>query len=147
MNELSTNRRSFIGGMAAGSVAGKVGGLPLDTLDLEEVDTQAFSFSEPPVGLYLNVSGIEGGSASQLHRDEIEALSFSWGMSRESNRGTGRGTSAAQFDPLVVTKGIDKATPQLMEWAATGTQRGEAVLSLTRAIDDRETDVYIVPFH
>ncbi|MDS0297374.1 type VI secretion system tube protein Hcp [Halogeometricum sp. S1BR25-6] len=144
MDEFLTSRRHFMGGMAAGSIAGGVGGFPLGAHNRDSVATGALQSGTPPSGLYLKIPDIQGESQTAGHENEIEVLSFSWGVSRASSRGTGRATGAAQFDSLVLTKGIDRATPQLLELAVTGAHRPEAVLSLTRATDGPEADVYTV---
>ena len=75
-----------------------------------------------PIYMSLLIDGIEGdGSVNQLHKGEINVISFSWGISTgEAASGGGGGTGKAQFDDLVIVKQMDQASPRLMLACSSG---------------------------
>lgn len=91
---------------------------------------------------FLKIEGIEGESADDKHKNEIEILSFSWGVvqPRSGAASTAGSLSAerAQFHDLIVTKSIDKASPKLALGCASGEHFKSARLELCRAGGDKE---------
>jgi type VI secretion system secreted protein Hcp len=85
--------------------------------------------------IFLKISGIKGESTEDRHQDEIEVLSWSWGLSQNSSTGVGAGGSAgrANFNDLSFTHRLDKASPSLMRACATGEHQKEATLTQRRA--------------
>jgi type VI secretion system secreted protein Hcp len=82
------------------------------------------------VDYFLKIPDIDGESKDKTHGGEIEVLSWSWG---EANPATGTGgtaSGAVQWDPIVLAKFIDKASPKLMRVVATGEHLPGAVLTL-----------------
>ncbi len=78
---------------------------------------------------FLNVQGIKGESTDSEHRDQIEVLTFSWGLAQRSGSIEGRGR-AADFDELVVTKVVDTASPHLYRYCALGKRIPKVTLDL-----------------
>lgn len=81
------------------------------------------------VDMFLKVDGIKGESADIRHRDEIDVLSWSWGVAaREEARAGKRGC----VRDISLTKLVDKATPPLVGAAALGTLIPRAVLTVRK---------------
>lgn len=66
------------------------------------------------VEMFLNIPGIPGEADDPVHADEIDVLSWSWGMSNSATTHDGGSAGVASFDDLVFTKYVDKASPMLM---------------------------------
>lgn len=144
MDELETNRRRFMGGIAAGTVGLGVDSPPFwaDHRDFPETPRRG----SPPDGIFLAIEGpvIEGSATRRSHPGEIDVLSWHWGMSRPVSGGTGRGSGRPEFDRLFAGKEVDKATPQLMSSFANGTTHSRAVLSLVTGPSAGDIDVLTV---
>jgi type VI secretion system secreted protein Hcp len=95
--------------------------------------------SSPGTGdMFLKVKGaktgpINGESNDQKHKDEIEVLSWSWGMQAQRSLGGGQATGKASLADLKVTKKVDKASTALMLALRTNETIQEAVLTLRKA--------------
>ena len=77
---------------------------------------------------FLKIDGIKGESLDDKHKDEIDVLSFSWGVSQSGSMafGGGGGEGKASFHDLSFVHKIDKSSPVLMQTCATGTHIKEA---------------------
>ena len=67
--------------------------------------------------IFAKIGDIKGESLDDKHKDEIEVLSWSWGVSNPGSRGGGSGGGAgkATFHDLSFTHHIDKASPVLLK--------------------------------
>ncbi len=94
------------------------------------------SSSEGVNGIFLYLEGVPGDSTVESHRDWIDVLSFNYGIRNPSQYGaSGSGVAAAgrpQFGDLVITKYLDKASPQLYLMASNGMHIPEARLEVIR---------------
>lgn len=81
---------------------------------------------------FLKIDGIPGESKDSKHKDEIELVSFSWGLSNIPSH-AGGGMGRADFQDLHFTRPVDKASPQLFLACASGKHIKEANLSVRRA--------------
>jgi len=88
------------------------------------------------VDYFLKVDGIPGESRDSKHKDEIELVSFSWGLA-EPSRAPGGGVARPQFNDFRFTMRVTKASPQLFLATATGKHLKEATLSVRRASKDQ----------
>ncbi len=81
--------------------------------------------------IFAKIGDIKGESLDAKHKDEIEILSFSWGVTNSGSAatGSGAGSGKATFQDLVVVHNIDKASPDLMRACATGTHLKEATIT------------------
>ena len=68
--------------------------------------------------IFAKIGDIKGESADAKHKDEIEVLSFSWGVTNGATIGAGAGK--ATFQDLSIVHTIDKASPLLLKACATG---------------------------
>jgi type VI secretion system secreted protein Hcp len=85
--------------------------------------------------IFAKIGDIKGESLDDKHKDEIEVLSWSWGVTNSGTRGagTGGGEGKASFHDLSFTHKIDKASPVLMKACATGVHLKEATITHRKA--------------
>jgi type VI secretion system secreted protein Hcp len=80
--------------------------------------------------IFAKLGDIKGESLDDKHKDEIEVLSWSWGVTNAITlAGTGAGQGKANFHDLSFTHKIDKASPVLMQACATGVHLKEATIT------------------
>jgi type VI secretion system secreted protein Hcp len=82
--------------------------------------------------IFAKVGDIKGESQDSKHKDEIEVLSYSWGVTN-SAKITGGGAGKATFTDLSFLHSIDKASPNLLEACATGAHLKEATITHRKA--------------
>jgi type VI secretion system secreted protein Hcp len=82
------------------------------------------------VDYFLKIEGVKGESVDDKHRDEIDVLSFSWGVTQTGtmSHGGGGGEGKASFNDFNFTHHVDKASPALFKACATGEHIKEAVV-------------------
>jgi type VI secretion system secreted protein Hcp len=85
--------------------------------------------------IFAKIGDIKGESVDSKHKDEIEVLSFSWGVTNPGSisPGGGGGAGKATFQDLTIVHNIDKASPLLMKACATGTHLKEATITHRKA--------------
>jgi type VI secretion system secreted protein Hcp len=85
--------------------------------------------------IFAKLGDIKGESRDNKHKDEIEVLSYSWGVTNAGSLGTGGGGGAgkATFQDLSIVHKIDKASPVLMRACATGEHLKEATITHRKA--------------
>jgi type VI secretion system secreted protein Hcp len=85
--------------------------------------------------IFAKIGDIKGESIDDKHKDEIEVLSWSWGITNavKAGGGGGGGTGKASFHDLSFTHKIDKASPVLMKGCATGQHLKEATITHRKA--------------
>jgi len=85
--------------------------------------------------IFAKLGDIKGESLDAKHKDEIEVLSYSWGVSNAGSMafGSGGGEGKATFHDLTFTHKVDKASPVLMQACATGAHLKEAVITHRKA--------------
>jgi type VI secretion system secreted protein Hcp len=85
--------------------------------------------------IFAKIGDIKGESLDAKHKDEIEVLSWSWGVTNAHPPGTGGGGGAgkASFRDLSFTHNIDRASPLLMRGCATGQHLKEATITHRKA--------------
>ncbi len=84
--------------------------------------------------IFLKVDGIKGEATDVNHKDEIEVLSWSWGVAQVPLPSGGGGASGkASVSEFVVGKLVDKASPNLLRSCLTGKHIREVELTQRRA--------------
>ena len=85
--------------------------------------------------IFAKIGDIKGESQDDKHKDEIEVLSWSWGVTNAGPKrgGSGAGEGKASFNDLSFTHNIDKASPVLMKGCATGEHLKEATITHRKA--------------
>lgn len=78
---------------------------------------------------YLRIEGIQGSVTAQGYEGWIEVTGLEWGISNPSAATTGSRTMGqSEFNPVVVVKPVDKATPILAQACAAGRHYRDAQL-------------------
>lgn len=87
------------------------------------------------VDIFAKIGDIKGESLDSKHKDEVEVLSWSWGVSQSGSitRGGGGGEGKASFNDFNFTHHVDKASPVLMTACATGKHIKEATITVRKA--------------
>ena len=85
--------------------------------------------------IFAKIGDIKGESLDAKHKDEIEVLSFSWGVANAGviSAGSGGGTGKATFQDLSIVHHIDKASPSLLKACAAGTHIKDATITHRKA--------------
>ena len=85
--------------------------------------------------IFLKITGIDGESPDAAHKNEIEVLSWNWGMTQESNMhaGSGGGAGKATVSDLTFDHFVDRASPNLIKYCLTGKHVAEAKLTVRKA--------------
>jgi type VI secretion system secreted protein Hcp len=92
------------------------------------------------VSIFARIGTIQGESQDAKHNDEIEVLSWSWGLSQSGTmvHGGGGGEGKASFQDFNFTHRVDKASPVLMSACATGQHIKEATITVRTAGKDEQ---------
>lgn len=87
------------------------------------------------VDMFLKIENIKGESADLGHKEEIEILSFSWGLSNQGSHagGGGGGAGKVSVHDISFSRSYDKASPLLMKACCSGQHIKEATLSVRKA--------------
>ena len=81
---------------------------------------------------FLRLEGIRGESQDALHRNEIDVLSWSWGLEHPGavHVGGAAGAGGAVPQALTILKRVDRATVELIQACASGSSISEALLTV-----------------
>ena len=93
------------------------------------------------MSIFVRIGTIRGESRDARHKDEIEVLSWTWGVSRAGSPGSGaggiggagRGAGKAEVRDLTFLHEVDRASPLLLRACATGERLGDARLTVRKA--------------
>lgn len=86
------------------------------------------------IDVFAKIGDIKGESRDDRHKDEIEVLSWSWGISRLGpSVEVGGASDKPIFADFTFTHAVDKASPMLMKACATGEHLKEAMLTARKA--------------
>lgn len=90
------------------------------------------------VDMFIKIKGIDGESKDDKHKNEIDVLAWSWGMSQSGSFhvGGGGGSGKVNIQDLSFTKWVDIATPNLMLFCSNGDHIPEATLCVRKAGKD-----------
>ena len=84
--------------------------------------------------IFAKLGDIKGESLDSKHKDEVEVLSWSWGVTQSGTaQGGGGGAGKANFNDFNFTHFVDKASPVLMRACATGEHIKEATITVRKA--------------
>jgi type VI secretion system secreted protein Hcp len=85
--------------------------------------------------IFAKFGDIKGESLDSKHEDEVEVLSWSWGVNQTGTMapGGGGGAGKASFNDFNFTHNIDKASPVLLKACATGEHIKEATITVRKA--------------
>ncbi|VXC66589.1 MULTISPECIES: Hcp family type VI secretion system effector [unclassified Pseudomonas] len=98
------------------------------------------------VDIFIKIGDIKGESQDKTHKDEIEVLNWSWGMSQSGNMhtGTGGGAGKVSIQDLSLTKFVDKASPNLMMHCSSGKHVPKVTLTVRKAGGDAQVEYLII---
>ncbi len=87
--------------------------------------------------MFLKLDGVEGEAMDSKHNNEIDVLSWSWGMSQSgtTHTGGGGGGGKVSVNDLSVIKYVDKSTATLMRMCTTGKHISKGKLTVRKAGD------------
>ena len=87
------------------------------------------------VDMFIQIGTIKGEATDSVHKDKIDVLAWSWGMSNAGNAqvGGGGGAGKVNMQDLSFTKYIDKASSYLQLACATGAHQPDALLIVRKA--------------
>jgi len=87
------------------------------------------------VDMFLKLDDVKGEAQDKTHKEEIDVLSWSWGMSQSGTMhvGGGGGAGKVSVQDLSLTKYVDKASPNLIMAACNGKHHKEALLTVRKA--------------
>jgi type VI secretion system Hcp family effector len=95
-----------------------------------------------PADVFLQIEGIPGESTDEKHKDWIEILSYSHGVSQSgagSRSSGGAATSGrCNHQDFSVVKTLDKASPELSLYCCNGKHIKKMTLQLCRATGDKQ---------
>jgi type VI secretion system secreted protein Hcp len=85
--------------------------------------------------IFARLGDIKGESADSKHKEEIEVLSYSWGVANAGSAASGSGGVAgkATASEITLVHFLDKASPALMKACATGTRLKDATITHRKA--------------
>ena len=85
--------------------------------------------------IFAKIGDIKGESLDAKHKDEVEVLSWSWGVQQSGSMayGGGGGEGKASFNDFNFTHHVDKASPVLLKACATGEHIKEATITVRKA--------------
>lgn len=87
--------------------------------------------------IFLKIEGIDGESTDHAHPNEIEILSYSFGVHQDVSTTTASAgtftTGRSHVDGLNIQKYLDAASPLLFQACASGEHLAKATLVLNRA--------------
>jgi type VI secretion system Hcp family effector len=91
---------------------------------------------------FLNIEGIPGESTDDKHKDWIEVMSYSSGVSQMAggDRSTGGAATQGRCDhqDISIVKTLDKASPTLNLFCCQGKHIPKVVIELCRATGNKE---------
>ena len=83
------------------------------------------------VDVFLKIGDVKGESKDATHKDEIDVLSWSWGVSNAVDARAGAGK--ANFQDLNFMHAVDKSSPVLLKACAMGDHFADATLVSRKA--------------
>jgi len=87
------------------------------------------------VDMFIKIGELKGESKDSVHKDEIDVLAWSWGMSQSGTThiGGGGGSGKVSVHDLSITKYIDSSSNALIKAACVGDHHAEATLVIRKA--------------
>ena len=87
------------------------------------------------VDMFIKIGALKGESRDSVHKEEIDVLAWSWGISNSGSAhvGGGAGAGKCNVQDLSFTKYIDKSSPDLMLACCNGKHYDKASLVVRKA--------------
>ena len=89
------------------------------------------------VDMFIKIGDIKGEAQDASHKDSIDVLAWSWGLSQSgtTHMGSGGGAGKVNVQDLSFTKYVDASSTALVVSACKGTHIKEAKLTVRKAGD------------
>jgi type VI secretion system secreted protein Hcp len=96
--------------------------------------------------IFAKIGDIKGESTDDKHKDEIDVLSYSWGVTQTGTLafGGGGGAGKAQFSDFQFMTTTSKASPKLFLSCASGEHIKEATITVRKAGEGKREDYLII---
>ena len=87
------------------------------------------------VDMFIKIGALKGEARDSVHKEEIDVLAWSWGISNSGSAqvGGGAGAGKCNVQDLSFTKYIDKSSPDLMLACCNGKHFDKATLVVRKA--------------
>jgi type VI secretion system secreted protein Hcp len=87
------------------------------------------------VDMFIKIGDLKGEALDHKHKDSIDVLAWSWGVSNSGSAhvGGGAGAGKCNVQDLSLTKYIDKCSPPLLLACCNGKHYPEALLTVRKA--------------
>ena len=87
------------------------------------------------VDMFMKITGIKGEAEDKVHKEAIDVLAWSWGMSNSgtTHMGGGGGAGKVNVQDLSFTKYIDSSSNALLKAVCEGKHLDEATLIVRKA--------------
>jgi type VI secretion system secreted protein Hcp len=87
------------------------------------------------VDMFLKLDGVKGESKDEAHKQEIDVLAWSWGMSNNgsAHQGAGAGSGKVSVRDITLTKYVDSSSPKIMLSCCDGEHFDTAKLTVRKA--------------
>lgn len=97
------------------------------------------------IDTFLKLGDLKGESQVKGFEDQIQLLSWSWGMSQSgtTHHGTGGGAGKVNVSDLTFTHYVDSATPSIISSCCAGSHIPEATLTMRKA-GGNPLDYYVI---
>lgn len=89
------------------------------------------------VDMFIKIGDIKGESVDAKHKESVDVLAWSWGLSQSgtAHAGTGAGAGKVNVQDLSLTKWVDSSSTALIAAACKGTHIKQAKLTVRKAGD------------
>lgn len=87
------------------------------------------------VDMFMKIGDIKGEASDAKHKESIDVLSWSWGLSQSgtTHMGTGAGAGKVNVQDLSFTKYVDRSSPVLALSCCNGKHFDDATLTIRKA--------------
>jgi len=96
--------------------------------------------------MFLKLEGMDGEAQDSEHKNEIDVLAWSWGLSQSgtTHMGPGAGAGKVNIQDISLTKYIDSASHSLVQCCCQGKHFGEAILTVRKAGGDKPLEYVVI---
>jgi type VI secretion system secreted protein Hcp len=97
--------------------------------------------------MFIKIGELKGESNDKVHKDEIDVLAWSWGMSNSGSaqQGGGAGAGKCNVQDLRFTMYIDKSSPDQMLACCNGKHFPKATLTVRKSMLMRHCPEFLLP--
>ena len=87
------------------------------------------------VDMFIQIGDLKGEAQDKVHKEKIDVLAWSWGVSQSGTMHTGGGGSGGKCScqDVSITKWVDKSSAPLLQACCQGTQYKDAMLIVRKA--------------